>query len=74
MVLAAVLSWWHFHPQARPAWVGGWLPTADSAVVTVYRWQDEQGQWHLSDQPPDSGSYETLQLRHDENVAIPAAD
>lgn len=47
------------------------LPTSTSQT-TVYRWQDAQGQWQVSDQPPKPGiPYETIEYPSDANI-IPA--
>lgn len=41
-------------------------------TTRLYKWQDEHGQWQVSDQPPAAGiDYETLEYRHDVNV-VPA--
>lgn len=47
-----------------------------SDPVTVYKWQDEDGQWHFSNQPPEvPDGAETMELSGDinlmESVEIP---
>lgn len=50
------------------------LPTAvdqlraPSGKVVVYRWQDEQGNWHFDSQPPRDRPYERLVLDPDVNL------
>ncbi|MBT4159855.1 MAG: DUF4124 domain-containing protein [Gammaproteobacteria bacterium] len=41
---------------------------APSAPATVYRWQDESGQWHFSNTPPEAGIAEEMQLNGDINI------
>ena len=44
------------------------LPDA-ATQQTLYRWQDEHGQWQLSDKPPASGiKYETVHIHKDTNI------
>ena len=50
------------------------LPTAvdqlrtPSGKVVVYRWQDEQGNWHFDSQPPRDRPYERLFIDPDVNL------
>jgi hypothetical protein len=38
-------------------------------TAIVYKWQNNQGEWQLTDQPPPEGvEYETLNYREDVNV------
>lgn len=39
-----------------------------SQPTTVYKWQDENGQWHFSSTPPDLETAETMEL--DGNINI----
>jgi len=49
----------------------GLVPGQDSAT-TVYKWRDEQGVWHVTDEPPPPGTeYETQEYLPDTNV-LPA--
>jgi hypothetical protein len=65
---AAVYLW--LNPQAmedirRMADDAGVAPRTS----TVYKWRDAQGNWQVSDTPPPAGvEYETMELRHDQNV------
>lgn len=48
------------------------LPVAVKSDTTpLYRWQDAQGHWQLSDQPPAGRSYEVVRYPRDLNV-VPA--
>ncbi|MEO0366627.1 MAG: DUF4124 domain-containing protein [Pseudomonadota bacterium] len=75
VVLALMGPFFLKGPDGRPLWE---LPTrlpslneVSNAVVPdaledpnveVYRWQDENGQWHFGSTPPASSRYETLQI------------
>lgn len=40
--------------------------------TTLYKWQDEQGNWHVTDEPPPPGiKYREQEYLHDTNV-LPA--
>ncbi len=41
---------------------------APSAPATVYKWQDEDGQWHFSNTPPENGVAEEMELSGDINI------
>lgn len=42
---------------------------ATPTSTTVYKWQDEQGVWHVTDTPPPAGTrYQEQQYLHDSNV------
>ena len=41
---------------------------AQSEPTTVYKWQDEDGQWHFSNTPPDMETAEAMEL--DGNINI----
>jgi len=76
-LLVGLGVWWYFQPSARPALVssllGDVLPVAPSATTTLYRWQDENGEWVVSDRPPPDGvAYEEVRYREDTNVLPPA--
>jgi hypothetical protein len=42
------------------------------SVTTVYKWQDENGEWHFSNQPPPEGvARKVITYRSDANVIQP---
>lgn len=43
--------------------LGGWLGSATMAAETVYRWVDENGVVHYSQQPPATGGAEAISVR-----------
>ncbi len=74
LAAAALAGYWYFEPQSRPSWLSDRLPVAPGAEVKLYRWQNEQGQWQVSDAPPPDGiDYEVVSYRHDTNV-MPAPE
>jgi len=40
-----------------------WLGMVDNG--TLYRWQDHDGQWHVSDQAPQGKPYDKVRVRYD---------
>jgi hypothetical protein len=48
----------------------GATPIAPAPRVTIaYKWQDEKGNWQLTDQPPPDGTpYEKLEAHSDANI------
>lgn len=47
-----------------------------SGSVTLYRYQDEQGNWHFTDEAPQSGDFEQVEVRDAntlESARLPAA-
>lgn len=57
--------------------ISGWLSGDDPSITTIYKQQDEQGQWHFSDRhTSDDRSTDSVSYRSDTNVipALPADD
>lgn len=59
----------YLHPEETRSWREG-TPLAPKPTKTrLYKWQDNQGHWHITDQPPPAqGSYQTLEYRSDVNI------
>lgn len=58
-VLGAAAAWvWHFErPRLEQALEGTPLETAPlPATARVYKWQDANGAWNLTDRPPPAGT------------------
>ncbi len=79
VLLLAALSgtgaYWLYRPEAAPGIVRGFLidtpllPKSSKApATTLYKWQDQQGRWHVGDTPPEGLPYEAAEYRHDANV------
>jgi len=73
VILVGLAGYWYYQPQAAPGWVRGQLFKAAHTTVPLYRWQDERGQWHITDNPPPGRHYETVTYRRDANV-MPAGE
>lgn len=60
----------HYYPeQAEPLLTGTPLKGLVATSKPVYQWQDEQGQWHVTDKPPQEGiPYAVKQYALDANV------
>lgn len=67
----ALAGWWRFAPQTLPASLQSVLPAAPNAAPALYKWKDEQGQWHVTDVPPEGRSYEKVEIDPNLNV-LPA--
>jgi hypothetical protein len=67
-IVAALVLWWS--PDLRKD-VNGLLRDTglESSAVTLYKWQDQQGGWHYTQDPPPEGTpYEEVEARSDVNV------
>lgn len=51
----------------------GGTAEAPAQPVTVYKWQDEEGNWHFSQDAPEAGEHETLTVKA-ENVVDMGVD
>ena len=65
--LASVFGYWYYQPNAVPGWAKDWLPFVQISS-TLYKWQDDQGQWHVGDTAPVGIRYETVEVDHSTNV------
>jgi hypothetical protein len=62
--LANVRSWFAGSPAPKKP-----LAEKDENETKVYKWQDELGEWHFSNQPPPSGVSSSVETyRNDVNV------
>jgi len=72
LLLSAVGGYLYLNPDRWQALLGETPLAPPPAETTLYKWQDESGQWQVSDNPPtDDRDYETLQFRSDTNI-VPA--
>ncbi len=71
LTLLALVAWFWYDDAARDALLGSATDLTGANNTTLYRWQDAQGRWQLSDHPPPGRPYETVRYPHDVNV-IPA--
>jgi len=69
IIAVMVAGWLYLDEDARREWLAD-TPLAPVAEVTVvYKWQDERGDWKITDEPPPAGiEYERLEYHSDTNV------
>jgi hypothetical protein len=61
---AAVGIYFFMNPSQTEGLLTGTPLAPDSALTRVYKWQDGQGQWHVTDLPPPEGiDYELKEYR-----------
>ncbi|MBM2830182.1 MAG: hypothetical protein HW411_972 [Gammaproteobacteria bacterium] len=76
-ILAALGAYLYLHPDVWQGWVKN-TPLAPAPTTThIYKWQDANGAWQITDTPPATGiKYELLEYRSDTNVmpALPEKD
>lgn len=69
VIVAIAGAYLYFNPEIWKKWVKGTPLEPAPTVTQMYKWQDANGQWQVSDRPPDAGiQYEVLQYRSNENV------
>jgi hypothetical protein len=68
LIVAALVLWWS--PDLRKQATALLRDTGlGSASVTLYKWQDSQGTWQYTQQPPPEGvAFEEVEARSDVNV------
>lgn len=68
-MVGGVLVYWYYKPEAVPALVRERFPELPAKpTVKLYKWQDEQGRWHVGDTPPKDRPYQAMTYRLDVNV------
>lgn len=70
LIIASVAGGYlYLHPEAWKKWTKGTPLEPAPTVTRVYKWQDANGQWQVSDHlPPPGTKYEVLNYSGDENV------
>ncbi|MEE9551458.1 MAG: DUF4124 domain-containing protein [Gammaproteobacteria bacterium] len=77
VILAAFGGYLYLHPDVWQDWAKGTPLEAEPAITHLYKWQDANGQWQVSDQPPAGDiEYKRLEYSSDTNVMppVPTAD
>ena len=70
LLLAGTGVWLYLHPEAAEP-LKAWLPQPDFTKKTarIYKWQNDQGEWQLTDKPPPAGiEYEKQDYHEDLNT------
>jgi hypothetical protein len=75
LVLGAGIGWWSLQRERTGGLPGAAAPAASApaagapaASPTLYRWRDDAGTLHITDQPPEGRPYEVVRIRDDQNV------
>ncbi len=69
LLLAGVAVWFYLHPETWRHAAGIFVPGMTQQKETLYRWRDEKGITHYTDDPPADGiEYQVVQL--DPNAKI----
>lgn len=72
--VAAIAGYWYLDTRGYldqvplPDFVKNYLPSEATTSKPLYRWRDDQGQVHVSDQPPQGRPYEAVVYNKDTNV------
>jgi hypothetical protein len=71
-VIGGVIAYYYFYPESLPEWATKTTVGRQLQTTTIYKWQDASGGWHVSDQPPPSGTkYQIEKYSRDTNVLPP---
>lgn len=73
LALTGIVGYWYYDPRTVPWWAENYLPALKSDATTLYKWQDNKGQWHVGDTPPEGVSFQEIDIHHDTNV-MPTTD
>ncbi len=69
IVLSGAGGYLYLNPDVWQPWVKGTPLEPAPTTTRLYKWQDENGQWQITDRPPTDGtSYENLEYRSDTNI------
>lgn len=69
IILGIAGGYLFLHPDIWHDWVKGTQLEPPPTVTKMYKWQDANSQWQLTDQPPGSGiKYDVLIYNSDANI------
>lgn len=71
LLAGGTLVYWRQYPATAPGWLREMAPELFITRTRLYRWQDETGEWHVSDTPPEGSDYEVVEYRSDANTVPP---
>ena len=77
MALSASGGYLYLNPDVWKPWVKGTPLEPAPTKTQLYKWQDEHGQWQITDRPPTGDrSYENLEYSSDTNIvpSIPVGE
>ena len=65
----AAAGYYYLNPEKLPDWAARTELGRDLQRTTVYKWQDAEGRWHITGEPPPEGvSYRQETYTPDTNV------
>ena len=68
-ILAALGAYLYRHPAVWQGWVKNTPLQSAPTTTHLYKWQDTNGAWQITDKPPTTGTkYELLEYRSDTNA------
>ena len=68
LLLGGAWVWWTYAPETLPEALRAPRPAPAAVAPPLYKWKDQSGQWHISDQPPAGRAYETVIVDPNTNV------
>ena len=77
MALSASGGYLYLNPDVWKPWVKGTPLEPAPTKTQLYKWQDEDGQWQITDRPPEGKVlYENLEYSSDTNIvpSIPVGE
>lgn len=69
ILIGSTVAYHRIYPEKLPAWAADTDVGKRLQTTQVYKWQDTDGAWQVSDQPPPQGvDFEVRAYARDENV------
>ena len=69
LIVGAAIAYYTVYPEELPQWAADTEVGQKLQTTQVYKWQDSDGAWNVSDQPPPDGvDFEVQAYSRDENV------
>ena len=69
IAIGVIGGYFYLHPESLPDWATKTSIGRELQTTTVYKWQDESGNWHVTDQPPPADiDYQVERYDRDTNV------
>lgn len=63
------VTYYWIHPERLPDWAARTPLGQQLQTTRVYKWQNADGAWHVTDRPPPGGTdYQIQEYNRDDNV------